>query len=115
MYHHTDTESAKKIIESGHIIPSDPKYGDAIAGKGTYVNSLGPSVSKSVVLKNNYDGMIPIDQRKADVVFELQVPKERVQAVKTSRNVLKVIGSIKLDSNTRIHDRTTGKTYKPPK
>ncbi len=42
-WHYTDDEGAKKIVESGKILPSIQNRGDAILGDGVYLTTKGPS------------------------------------------------------------------------
>ena len=41
-YHYTNDDGAKGILEDGVIKESDPADGDAIYGRGTYLNQMSP-------------------------------------------------------------------------
>lgn len=83
-YHHTDKASAKQILESGKILKSEEKYGDAVGGDGTYLTKLGPSHSKHTIAKNNYDGTTArfyedkVNSGKTDVAIEFKMAKGTV-------------------------------------
>ena len=81
-YHHTDPNSAVKIMESQKIRQSKVKHGDAVKGDGAYLTKLGPSNSKHEVAKNNFDGYTnqwqgKMKEGKTDVVFEMKLPKKK--------------------------------------
>lgn len=83
-YHHTDRESMKKILESGKILKSEKKNGDAVGGDGTYLTKMGPSHSKEKIAKNNYDGATArfyedkVKTGKTDVAIEFKMAKGTV-------------------------------------
>ena len=123
-YHHTDRDSAEKILSSGKIRQSNPKStnDDAVFGPGTYGTKLGPDVSKDAVARNNYDGMTRYwesKRDKADVAFEFKVTTSKVEDHSTpGRSVLKHKGDIKLtdvkDLKVHVRDDKGGyQTYKP--
>ena len=83
-YHHTDEDSARQILDARKIIPSEKINGDAVVGNGVYLNQLGPSNSRSVVAKHNFDGSTTqyknkIQDGKVDVAIEMQLPNDKVQ------------------------------------
>jgi hypothetical protein len=45
VYHYTDLNCLDKILECGHIEPSEKKRGDAFHGPGVYVSPLPPNTS----------------------------------------------------------------------
>ncbi|VDI10717.1 Hypothetical predicted protein, partial [Mytilus galloprovincialis] len=83
-YHHTDKASLGKILESGKILKSEEKNGDAVGGDGTYLTKMGPSYSRTKIAKNNYDGRTArfyedkVDSGKTDVAIEFKMAKGTV-------------------------------------
>ncbi|XP_076106046.1 uncharacterized protein LOC143074498 [Mytilus galloprovincialis] len=83
-YHHTDKASLKKILETGKILKSEKKIGDAAGGDGTYLTKMGPSYSRTKIAKNNYDGLTArfyedkVDSGKTDVAIEFQMARGTV-------------------------------------
>ena len=110
-----------KIVESQKILQSKEKHGDAVKGDGTYLTQLGPSNSKHAVAKNNLDGYTKqwegkIQDGKTDVVFEMKLPKERVQdhSRELKRDVHLYPGNINFSQvkDLKIHVKTGDKAYK---
>ena len=119
-YHHTDKDSAAKILESQKILQSEEKHGDAVKGDGAYLNQLGPSTSKYAVAKNNFDGCTQqwkdkIQDGKADVVFEMKLPKERVQdhSSELGRDIHRHHGNINFSEvkDLKVYLKTGDKAY----
>lgn len=119
-YHHTDKYSAGKIIQSQQIRQSEVKHGDAVKGDGAYLTQLGPSNSKHAVAKNNFDGYTnqwqgKMQEGKTDVVFEMKLPKERVQdhSYELNRDVHLHPGNIHFSEvkDLKVHVKTGEKAY----
>ena len=120
-YHHTDPNSAVKIIESQKIRQSKVKHGDAVKGDGAYLTKLGPSNSKHEVAKNNFDGYTnqwqgKMKEGKTDVVFEMKLPKKKVQdhSRELKRDVHLHDGTIHFSKvkDLKIHLKTGDKAYR---
>ncbi|KAH3775840.1 uncharacterized protein LOC127844693 [Dreissena polymorpha] len=80
LYHHTDAESAQKILESLLL-----KKAKGAFGTGVYLTKMGPDSSLKKLLVNNYDDDISkakmkklIKERgsKAEVCFGLGIPDD---------------------------------------
>ena len=93
-------------------------------GNGIYLTQFGPSISKDDVAKNNFDGLTKnwedkIKDGKTDVVFEMTLPKHKVQNHSTvlKRDVYLHRGNINLSKvkDVKIHVKTGDKTYKTVK
>lgn len=54
LFHYTDEEGMKAILESGIIRASQLTGQDAAFGKGVYLTRLNPSHGKEKILTNNY-------------------------------------------------------------
>jgi hypothetical protein len=89
-------------------------------GDGTYLTQLSPFNSKHAVAKNNFDGYTKqwegnIQDGKTDVVFEMKLPKERVQdhSRELNRNVHLHPGNINFSEvkDLKIHVKTGDKVY----
>ena len=120
-YHHTDPNSAVKIMESQKIRQSKVKHGDAVKGDGAYLTKLGPSNSKHEVAKNNFDGYTnqwqgKMKEGKTDVVFEMKLPKKKVQdhSRELKRDVHLHHGTIHFSKvkDLKIHLKTGDKAYR---
>ncbi|XP_060601428.1 uncharacterized protein LOC132754756 [Ruditapes philippinarum] len=121
-YHHTDRDSARKILQSGYIKQSDPKQGDAAFGPGTYLTKNGPDKSRSEVARNNYDGITKqfyeskIKEGKVDVAIEVKVPKGTVQPCPASgRDVHLYKGDLKLSDVKEVNVHVRGNDGKVQK
>ena len=123
-YHHTDRDSAKKILESGKILQSvqQSKNDDAAHGDGTYLTKIGASASRIDVAKNNYDGTTNYYQSKkskADVAIEVKVSNSKVQNYSTpDRSVYKYDGDLDLkdaqELKVHVRDKKGGyQTFTP--
>ena len=109
-----------KILESQQILQSESKLGDAVKGDGTYLTQLGPSNSKHAVAINNFDGYTKqwegkIQDGKTDVVFEMKLPKDKVQdhSRELNRDVHLHRGNINFSEvkDLKVHVKTGDKAY----
>ena len=119
VYHYTDRDSAKKILETGYIKQSDPTgpNRDAIAGPGVYVTKMAPGKrSISTVATNNYDDgkSLPrqkMNEGKLDVAIKLEVPKSSVIKAVPDRDVHRHPGNISTKNITDVQVRQKDGSY----
>ncbi|KAH3869197.1 hypothetical protein DPMN_032358 [Dreissena polymorpha] len=105
LYHHTDQQSARKILKTKKILRSRGGDGNAFYGEGAYLTSIGPYASPLQVAKNNYDGSSFYYERKltqTEVIFKLEV-----KAIKCSeeRDIYRTAGDIPMSKCLTIFVR----------
>ena len=97
VYHYTDAQGIKGIVDSGKILASGSS--DAKFGPGVYGTGKGPgSATKKQIIRNNYGGAFrEFGEGKAEHVIELKVPKhgkgrpEKIKVKNEPRRDIKVV------------------------
>ncbi|XP_060581726.1 uncharacterized protein LOC132738277 [Ruditapes philippinarum] len=100
LYHHTDSDSAALIIKHGYIKKSGGGR-DAVYGDGVYLTEIGPSSSRSIVAKNNYDDKKrgwekKIEEGKTEVAIKIKIKRSKVKLCPGNRNVYLYKGDLYL-------------------
>mmetsp|Transcript_82716 Transcript_82716/g.146009 ORF Transcript_82716/g.146009 Transcript_82716/m.146009 type:complete len:321 (+) Transcript_82716:24-986(+) len=82
-YHYTNQEGLEGILGSGRIAPSDPKYGDAVEGRGAYGTNLPPSTRSKAIAQNNWDSgwQTAMNHGKLDRYVRCEVPATELRQV----------------------------------
>eukprot|EP00929_Paragymnodinium_shiwhaense_P110131 TRINITY_DN76868_c0_g1_i1.p1 TRINITY_DN76868_c0_g1~~TRINITY_DN76868_c0_g1_i1.p1 ORF type:complete len:287 (+),score=30.59 TRINITY_DN76868_c0_g1_i1:124-984(+) len=80
VYHYTSEEGLQGILQERRISASDPLYGDARLGPGTYGTNLPPSTRPKTIALNNWDGAWrrAMDAGKLDYYVRCEVPEREL-------------------------------------
>jgi hypothetical protein len=112
VYHYTDKEGIKGILESGKIRPSVDTQRDAMMGKGVYLTSKDPSTSTKDLLDNNYDSAAKNPEKVDHYIKFNERDVGKVQKYDGERDVvLKPGRGLDLKKAEAIGERQTDGSY----